>query len=42
MLDRIQCGKMNDAEFASRIARARELGADAIAEQCLDIADTPL
>lgn len=31
-----------DSDFAGRIARARELGADAIAEQCLDIADTPL
>jgi len=31
-----------DADFASRIARARELGADAIAEQILDIADTPV
>lgn len=28
-----------DTEFASRIAHARELGFDAIAEQCLDIAD---
>jgi hypothetical protein len=28
-----------DAEFAARIARARELGFDAIAEQALDIAD---
>ena len=28
-------------EFAGRIARARELGADAIAEQALSIADTP-
>ncbi len=31
-----------DSDFSARIARARELGADAIAEQCLDIADTPL
>ena len=31
-----------DSDFAGRIAHARELGADAIAEQCLDIADTPL
>ena len=30
-----------DADFASRIARARELGADAIAEQTLDILDEP-
>lgn len=30
-----------DAEFASRIARARELGADAIAEQIIDILDEP-
>lgn len=29
-------------EFAERIARARELGFDAIASECLDIADTPL
>lgn len=29
-------------EFAQRIARARELGADAIAEEALRIADTPL
>lgn len=28
-----------DAEFAGRIARAREEGYDAIAEECLDIAD---
>lgn len=28
-----------DEGFASRIARAREIGHDAIAEQCLDIAD---
>ena len=27
------------ADFASRIARARELGEDAIAQECLDIAD---
>lgn len=29
-------------EFAARIARARELGHDAIAEEALEIADTPL
>jgi hypothetical protein len=28
-----------NAEFAARIAHARELGFDAIAEECLDIAD---
>lgn len=28
-----------DADFAKRIARARELGYDAIAQDCLDIAD---
>ena len=31
-----------DDDFASRFARARELGEDAIAQECLDIADTPL
>lgn len=31
-----------DEEFAARIARARELGQDAIAEDILQIADTPL
>lgn len=31
----------DDAEFSSRIARARELGFDAIAEEALAIADTP-
>ncbi len=30
---------MDDAEFASRIARAHEVGADAIAEDILDIVD---
>lgn len=29
-------------EFAARIARAREIGFDAIAEEALNIADTPL
>lgn len=29
----------NNEEFSNRIARARELGFDAIAEQCIDIAD---
>jgi hypothetical protein len=29
-------------EFAVRFARARDVGADAIAEQALEIADTPL
>lgn len=28
-----------DSEFSNRIAHAREIGHDAIAEQCLDIAD---
>ena len=28
-------------EFSERVARARELGFDAIASQCLEIADTP-
>lgn len=32
----------SDDEFAGRIARARELGYDAIAEDALDIADTPV
>ena len=31
-----------DTEFAARFARAREIGADAIAEQALNIADTPM
>lgn len=31
-----------DSAFADRIARARELGEDAIAQECLSIADTPL
>jgi len=31
-----------DPEFAARIARARIRGADAIAEEALEIADTPL
>ena len=31
-----------DNEFASRIARARELGFDAIAEEALEIANTPV
>ena len=32
----------SDESFAGRIARARELGADAIAEQAMSIADTPV
>lgn len=31
-----------DEEFALRFARARDIGADAIAEECLRIADSPL
>ena len=31
-----------DPELAARIARARDLGADAIAEEALAIADTPM
>jgi len=31
-----------DSDFASRFARARDIGADAIAEQALEIADTPV
>lgn len=31
-----------DPDFASRFARARDVGADAIAEQALEIADTPV
>lgn len=31
-----------DKEFAARIARGRELGEEAIAQECLRIADTPL
>lgn len=30
-----------DEDFAARIARARDIGADAIAEEALQIADTP-
>lgn len=30
-----------DEDFAARIARARDIGADAIAEEALSIADTP-
>ena len=30
-----------DAELAASIARARDIGYDALAEQCLEIADTP-
>ncbi len=32
---------LDDAEVSTAIARARVLGHDAIAEQCLEIADTP-
>ena len=32
----------NDKGFASRIARARDLGFDSIAEEALEIADTPV
>lgn len=31
-----------EPDFATRFARARDVGADAIAEQALEIADTPL
>jgi hypothetical protein len=31
-----------EEDFAARFARARDVGADAIAEQALEIADTPL
>lgn len=31
-----------DKDFASRIARARDLGFDAIAEEAMEIADTPV
>jgi len=31
--------RLNDSEFSDRIARAREEGFDAIAEECLEIAD---
>lgn len=31
-----------DVELSNRIAHAREIGADAIAEQALEIADTPM
>lgn len=31
-----------DKDFASRIARARDLGFDAIAEEALEISDTPV
>jgi hypothetical protein len=30
-----------DESFAARFARARDMGADAIAEECLEIIDTP-
>lgn len=30
-----------DADFSARIARAREVGEEAIAQECLQIADTP-
>lgn len=33
--------KAADADFAARIAHAREAGHDAIAQECLEIADTP-
>lgn len=32
----------DNADFSSRIARARDDGADVIAQECLSIADTPL
>jgi hypothetical protein len=31
-----------DSDFSARFARARDMGADAIAEEALSIADTPL
>lgn len=31
-----------DEDAAGRIARARDIGEDAIAQECLDIADTPI
>jgi len=30
-----------DADFAGRVARARDIGYDVIADECFDIADTP-
>lgn len=33
---------LNDPEFAAQSLRARELGCDALAEQTLEIADTPV
>lgn len=32
----------NDADFSARFTRAREIGADAIAQEALAIADTPI
>lgn len=32
----------NDADFSARFTRAREIGADAIAQEALAIADTPV
>jgi hypothetical protein len=34
--------KEQDEEFAKRLAEARDLGEDAIAQECLAIADTPM
>jgi hypothetical protein len=34
--------KAQDEEFARRLAEARDLGEDAIAQECLQIADTPM
>ncbi len=33
---------LDNAEFAAQTVRARELGCDALAEQCIEIADTPV
>ncbi len=40
--DSVDAWRQDDDEINRRIARAREIGADAIAEQALKIADTPL
>ncbi len=34
--------RLKDEAFASRVARARDIGYDQIAEECVQIADTPL
>lgn len=38
----IERWRIKDADFASEVARAKDAGFDAIADECLRIADTPL